>query len=489
MRVAIKSQAAPEVRVWTEAQCQEIHLKSLEILSQTGMQIKNQRALDIFEKGGASVSGDMVYLPAAMVKAALQAAPERIVLCGRGGKRVFLEKNVVNYGLGTDLPFFQDWQTGEHRSSVLQDVIDAAIVTDYLPNMDFCASLGIANDVTTQLADLYHFKAMQMHTEKPLLMTATDGPNLQGLIEMAAAVAGGYEALKARPVFLLYTEPISPLVHSAEALDKLMLASEYSIPVTYASGISNGTTAPITMAGTIALANAECLSGLVLHQLVNPGAPFMYGIVASPADMKTTIVTYGGPETPLYYLAAGAMGHYYNLPVYGLSGCTDSPVLDQQAAIEGMFSILSAALSGTNMVHDNGYLGAGLIGSLEMLVYCDECISFTKHFMCGMEFSADSLARDIDLIEEIGPGGNYVGHETTYKNFSTTNWFPRYLSKKDYQSWEKDDRITMADRIKTEVGKILAQHKVKPLEQRVIDRLDEIIAEHEQRLGKKTGRR
>ena len=482
MQVAYKDQVTPGVEVWTQDQCHEIHLKALEILEKVGMQIHNEEALKVYAAGGAYVKGNMVYISAGMVKKALSTAPERIILYGRNGKKIYLEDGIANYGLGTDLPVFQDWKTGENHKSCLQDVIDAAVVTDYLPNFDFCASLGIASDVTTRLADLYHFKAMYTHTEKPILMTATDGPNLQGLIDMAAAASGGYEELKRKPIFLLYTEPISPLVHSKEALDKLMLASKYSIPVTYASGISNGTTAPITMAGTIALANAEGLAGLVLHQLINPGAPFLYGIVASPADMQTTIVTYGGPETPLFYLAAGAMGRYYNLPSYGLSGCTDSPVLDQQAAIEGMFSILSAAMSGNCLIHDNGYLGCGMIGSLEMLVYCDECISFVRHFLKGIQFTEKSLAADIDLIAEIGPGGNYIDHENTFNNFKKVSWFPRYLSKKDYQSWIKEGKKTMRDRMRDEIENILANHRAPLPADDVVEAMDEIIAEHEQRV-------
>lgn len=482
MRAGLKMQISPSLKVWSQDQCHELHLKSLEILERTGVVVHDDQALKIYKEGGAYVQGNRVYIPAWMVAEALRTAPERIVLKGRGERKVHLEGRIVNYGLGTDLPYFQDWRTGEYKRTSLTDIINTAIVADCLPNLDFMASLGLAGDVTTQLADLYHFKAMHQYTSKPLFMTATDRENLQGLIDLAAVSAGGYEELKRNPVFLLYTEPISPLVNSKEALQKLMLASKYGIPVTYTSGIASGSTGPVTLAGTLAVANAEGLAGLVLHQLVNPGAPFLYGIVASPTDLATTICKYSGPEMPLNYCVVGAMGQYYKLPTFGQSGCSDAAVVDQQAAIDAMFSIFVAALSGTNLVHDNGYIGNGLVGSLEMLVLCDECISYTKHFMKGIELTPEALA--LDLIHEIGPGGNFLGAEHTLQNFRQVNWFARYLNRKDYRNWAAAGAKTMEMSIKEEVSRILATHRPDLLADSIVEEMDTIILEHEQRVAK-----
>ncbi len=461
MRVGYKAQVTPGLKVWTQDQCYELHLKSLEILERTGMIVHDEDALKVYKDGGAYVKGNRVYIPASMVNEALKTAPERIVLQGRG-KRIYLEENQVNYGLGTDLPDFQEWKTGKYRRCLLRDVKDSAVVTDYLPNMDFVASMGIASDVTTRLADLYHFKVMVENTEKPLFMTVTDKDNLQAMIDMSAAVVGGYEELKRNPLFLLYREPVSPLVNSKEAHQTLMLASKYEIPVTYAAGITSGTTGPVTLAGNLALGNAECLGGLVLHQLVNPGAPFMYGIVPAPADMITTICCYGGPEIPLYFCIVGEMGRFYKLPSFGQAGNTDAAVLDQQAAIDAMFSIFIAALSGTNLVHDNGYICNGLVGSLEMLVLCDECVSMTKHFMKGIGISSlnDQAAAD-------------------------DTWMPRYLNRKNYEEWKAEGSPSMNQKIKDEVEYILNNHKPKPLAASVVEEMDRIIQENEKRVKKR----
>lgn len=473
MKVNFNAQTTPGFKVWTQDQCHDMHLKSLEILERTGVIIHDEDALKVYKKGGAYVKGNRVYIPGWMVDEALRTTPERIVLRRKETEiAVRLEENVVNYGLGTDLPYFQNHLTGEIRRSDLGDIVNTAKVADYLTNLDFVASLGIAGNVNPELVDLYHFKAMYENCGKPLFMTAKDKDNLQGMIDMAAAASGGYEELKRNPSFLLYTEPISPLINTQEAIQKLMLAAEYEIPVTYASGITSGATGPVTLAGNLTLGNAEGLAGLVLHQLVNAGAPFLYGIVAAPMDMATTICCYGGPEIPLYFCIVGEMGRYYKLPTFGQAGATDAAVLDQQAAIDAMFSIYVGALSGTNLVHDNGYIGNGLIGSLNMLLMCNECIGITKSLMKGIEITPETLA--LDLIYKAGPGGNY-------SNQAQLPTKSKHLLKESYEEWITRGSKTMGDSMKEEIQNILSHPSEIKVSQHISKEFDRIILEHEKK--------
>jgi len=481
MRVGYKEQISPQLKVWNRDQCHKMHLKSLEILERTGIEVHDDEAREIYKKGGAKIDGKRVRIPSYMVKRSLKSAPNRIVLSGTGERKLQLDENMVYYGLGTDLPHFQDYLTGEYRKTLYQDIVNSTKVTDFLANIDFAASLGIASDVTTKLADLYHMKAMLENTTKPILTTATDRENLQGMIDMAAAAVGGYDELKLDPVFLLYTEPISPLKNSPEAHQKLILAAECEIPVTYAAGISSGATGPVTIAGNLAVGNAECLAGLVLHQLVNSGAPFMYGIVAAPLDLKTTIACYGGPEVPLNFCVVGEMGRYYGLPTFGQAGNTDSGTVDLQASIDAAFSILVAAQSGTNLVHDVGYIGNGMVGSLEMLVLCDECIGMTKRFMKGIDLSQESLA--VDLIDEIGPGGNYLESEHTLNNFKNEYWFPEYFNRKSFNPGQNSNRETVKNKIKEKIKDILSKKESSILSDNIREKINDIIDEYEEKIA------
>jgi trimethylamine---corrinoid protein Co-methyltransferase len=475
LKMGTEKLKSPLFRLWTQEQCHSVHLKSLEILERTGILVHDTDAINIYKKAGAHVENDRVFIPAGLVEEAIRTSPEKIIL-SRNPYKIRLENRVVNYGLGSDLPFFIDYKTSEIKRTLLQDIRHSTIIADSMPNINFISSLGIASDVTPQLADLYHFKTMLEYSGKPIMMTALDQDNLQGLIDIAAIEKGGYKELKNFPSFLIYVEPISPLVYPKETIQKLMLAAQYNIPVTCASGITSGATGPVTLAGNITLGNAECLAALTLHQIVQPGAPFMYGIVAAPLDMATTLCCYGGPEMPLYFCAVGELGRFYKLPTFGQSGNTDAVILDEQAAIEAMFSIFIAALSGTNFVHDNGYTGNGLIGSLEMILLCDECIGITKSFMSDIDISNYHMI--VEKIREAGPGGFY-----TDTDYSFSYWKSRYLVRKTYKNL-LENRSTVSDKLVEHIESILNKDIVRYLSDNQVKEIAKIINEYEGRILK-----
>ena len=455
MRVNRRDSNSGFFEFWTDEQIHEIHRASLEILERTGVVIYDSEALEILRDNGAYVSENRARIPAYMVEDAISSAPSKITLCSSNGDRrsIHLYRNNVYYGMGTDLPVFTDPYTGEIRATVLKDLENTAKVVQTAENIDFVAPYGLASDVDSNLADLYHFKTIRTYCDKPNWVTATNYGNMKAVIDMAAASAGGYEQLRNNPSIGVYTEPISPLLNSKEALQKLLLCSEYGIPVTYASGIMAGATGPVTLAGTVALGNAEGLAGLVMHQLTRRGSPFIYGNVCSVMDMSTMVSLYGGPELPLMHAAVAQMGRFYGLPSYGTGGCSDSNTLDAQAGMEAMFSNFAAGLAGSNLVHDNGYLGSGLVGSLEMILLDNEILKTVKRFFKGMEVSNETLG--LDLIHEVGPGGDFISEEHTVRHFKTEIVYSGLLDRGQYQAWERNGKLTMTDRLNREIRRIL----------------------------------
>jgi trimethylamine---corrinoid protein Co-methyltransferase len=468
-------------RMLTDAQLDEIHLASMEILRRTGVRVQEAETLTLLGDAGCVITdGNLVRFPAAVVEEALLYAPSRVVLCNRTSEpRLLLEGHRTYFGTGSDLPNTLDLETGERRLSLLSDVKNTARLADSLPNLDFVMSMALPSDVPVRTSDRYSFLAMVENTEKPLVLTAWDEQGLADIIAMAQAVAGGAEELRLNPFLLAYLEPSSPLQHSEVVLRKVRLMVEQGLPFVYAPGPLEGATAPVTSAGSLAMANAEVLSGLAIAQLWHKGTPFVWGSGSGPMDMRTAVGTYAAPEFMLHCMAMAELAHYYyHLPVWGFAGCSDSKRPDVQAGIESALWILWAALSGANLVHDVGYMESGLTCAYEMIVLCDEIIGFVRRLMGGIEITPETLA--LDVIHQVGPGGHFLSSPHTARNFRKA-WYPNLLDRRTYQGWLDAGRPAAADAARQAARQAIATHVPVPLSAATLEVLQAIIAEADAR--------
>jgi len=452
----------PHLRVFSDEQVLEVHLAILEILERTGVEVREKRARELLKQAGARVEGERVRLPAQLVDWAIQSAPERVVVSSRTGERAMpLEANRVFFGTGSDTPNTIDPETRQRRRSVRADVERIARLCDALPNIDFLMSLAVAGDVPEKAPFVFEFADMMAGSSKPLVFTAHDAQDMEDIAEMAAAVVGGESALRANPIMIHYAEPITPLIHSPMGLRKLLFCADHRIPVVYVSGMSAGATTPVTLAGGIALGAAECLSGLVIHQLAAPGAPFIFGANVSVIDMATLGYVYGGPEFPITNAALADMARYYRLPVWGLAGASDAKTVDAQAGLEAMLSVLMAVLSRGNLVHDIGYLDEGLTSSMEMVTVVDEIIGMARMIFRGVPTDRDHLA--VDVIDEVGPGGQFLDTEHTARFFRTEHFLTRLLDRNPFEKWQQSGSKSLEDRANEKVREILATHRPAPI--------------------------
>lgn len=475
MRVNYTENATPRYQVLAKDQIEEILSGSIEILERVGVKIHDENVVELLKKGGAQTSdGVLVRIPAFMVKRALLTAPGRIVLVGRDGKRnVVLEKDRVYFGTGSDCPFFMDPYNGERRTTVFNDVVNTAKVVDRLHNIDFLMSLGLVSDVPQKQYDRHQFLAMNMGTTKPMVITAVDGRGLADQYEMACTIIGGSEYFRLNPLFAIYAEPSSPLIHTKEAVEKILIAAELGIPIIYVPAPSAGGTAPVTLAGVLVEGLADTLAGLVISQLKKEGAPFIMGGVFTALDMSTIIFSYGAPELLLLDAALSDISKELGIPVFSTAGCSDAKELDQQAGLEAGLSILMAAQSGANLIHDVGYLESGLLGSLDMLVLSNETISMVKRIMQGISVNRETLA--VDVISRVGPGGHFLDDDHTVAHFKKDIWIPDLIDRNNLENWTRDGRKSMGERARERVYQILKVHQPKPLEEKVIQELKSII--------------
>lgn len=428
------SNATMRLGMLDSSQIQRLHKASLDILSSTGVAVRSDEALLLLRKAGATVDGERVRMSGSLVDAALSTAPKSIPIYDRSGNIAMTLAGRNNYfGTGSDCPSVFDPETGLHRQSGKADVARIARLCDGLPNVDFFMSMGIASDASRITSYVHQFDAMVRNTTKPLVFTAHDGADMRDIFDLAAVVVGDAGELEARPRYTLYNEPISPLLHTPIGMEKLFFAAEHNIPMIYIGSPMMGASAPATMAGCIAQANAESLSGLVIQQLKKPGAPFIYGADATVMDMRTMTFAYGAPELQLINVAFADLAHHYGLPLFCIAGASDSKVVDAQTGAEMALSLLISAMNGCNLIHDIGYLESGCCSSVESIVLADELVGSVKRYLRGFDISEETLA--LGVIDRVGPTGNFLSEDHTLDHYRRDAWFPTVFDRRAFENW------------------------------------------------------
>ena len=461
-------------------QCQKLHNASLEILERTGVRLYDQQAIDLLKKAGASFSEEnRVRIKSGLVEKAFSTVPKRVTLYDRQGKvGMYLEEGQCNYGPGSDCINIVDHRTNERRRPVLQDVRDGITLCDALPHIDFVMSMFLPEDVEVMVSDRYQMEVMLNRTTKPIVYVTNEFSGCVDAVDMAEVVAGGADALRLRPTAACYINVTTGLQHNQEALQKLLFLAEKGLPALYIPVALGGVTGPVTSAGTIALVNAGVLVGLVLSQLKREGAPFITSAMSGNAlDMRTMVQPYCQPN-PLGI--PHALAHHYNLPMFGLGGCTDAKIVDQQAAAEAALTLVAETLGGANLIHDLAYMESGLCGSLAQLVICNEMVGWIEAMMTPFEINAETLA--LDLIDEVGPDGSFLDSDHTLKYFRDL-YYPSVFERGNFDQWMDDGGLSLGERASKKVDTILEEHQPELLPEdvqkgikRIIQRAEESFA-------------
>jgi trimethylamine--corrinoid protein Co-methyltransferase len=445
-----------QVQRLSAEQVSKLHNASLEILARTGVRIFYPEAVELLKKAGAFISeGNRVRIPSGLVEKAFTTVPKRVTLYDRRGKAaLFAENQRCYYGPGSDCLHIIDHRTNERRDPLLKDIVEAITLCDALPNIDFVMSVFLPADVDPQVSDRHQMAIMLNHTTKPIVYVTNEFSGTADAVEMAEIVAGGASALQQRPNIVNYINVTTGLRHNEDALQKLLFLAGRGLPAMYIPVVLGGTTGPITQPGAMAIINAGVLAGLVLSQLKREGAPYIIpGWGGNALDMKTLISPYCSPN---YGGIAQALAHAYRLPTFGLAGCSDSKVVDQQAAAEAALSLLSETLGGPNIIHDLGYLESGLSGSLAQLAICDEIVSWIKACLAPVVINDETIP--LDLIDEIGPDGQYIDAPHTLRHLREP-WYPGLFDRGNHDHWQARGGKTLGERAAEQVEHLLATHQ------------------------------
>jgi len=445
------------------------------ILADVGMVADHPEAQRLLKAVGCGVDGDgLVRVPQHVVWDAMASAPAIVTMYDRNGVRAMdLGDSLSYFGTGSDLMWTQDLETGERRRSELADVARAARLVERLPNMDFAMSSAYPNDVPPHEACLRSVVTMMTNTTKPLVVVSENGEDLRRMCEIAAVIRGGSDRLRSRPYFAVYVEPVSPLQHPFDGLDKLFVCARASVPCVYVPAPMTGATAPITTAGYMAQGIAESLFGLVVHQLACPGAPFIFGHGHAVLDMRTAQSSYNAVDGYLIEVGMVEMAKWLDLPNFADSGTSDSQLVDAQAGIDIAAETLLMMQAGSNLNLNAGYLDFGLTGSLESVVITDEVIAVNRTLLRGIAVNAETLA--LDVISRVGPGGHFLGERHTRQHLRASQWRPTILNRDGHEAWVAGGGQALHERARQKALALLAGPPPPPLAPATLATIERLV--------------
>lgn len=470
----------PQFQVLSDQQCQDLFTAALSCLERVGIQMHNPAARNLMAVHGARVKGNIVYLPANLVKQAIHVAPHEFSIYGRDEKysmQVALDR--VHFGPGPSCTYFIDPTTNERRKALRGDAGLVARVCDALPNIDYIMGLSLFDDVTPALSPVYEFAEEIANTTKPIIAWANTPETFMDIHKLAAAVAGSEATLQEKPLFAYFTTYESPLKLADGPLANMVLAARHKIPVICLGGPTVGLESPFTGASALTLFLASALAALTVVQTAVPGAPMAIGGLPSMMDLRTARPAYGSPEASLHSAAAVDLSRHLGLPFMGTAGASEAKQVDAQAGAEAALQVMLSALSGASLVHDVGFLDCADIGSLAHLVLVDEIIGMAARVMRGVQVNTDTIM--LDLIKEVGPGGTFINQAKSASLCRKEAWTPSILDRNAYNIWKDKGSPTTEDLIKKKLNRILEQHRPTPLSEEVLASFNQILAAAEAR--------
>ena len=482
-RIGFDTERKVRLSVMTKDEEDAIHWASMDLLSGTGMRIYSRQSLQILKDHGADVdfSQKLAKIPNHLVEEGLNRAPKAFKLCGRTKENdVILDSRHVYFSTDATGVATYDLETGEKRGSTKADVVKVAILTDYLPGVAVFNPSVTPLEVPPHSHTLHELDAGLNHTTKHTMVEAVfiaEEAKLE--VKMASLVAGGEKELRRRPIISSIMCCIFPLTLDGGAMDASLEFSKAGVPVHLMSMPQAGTSGPATLAGCIAINNAEILGANAILQLAYPGAPVLYSTVGSPMDLRTGGYGGGGrPETALINAGGVQMSKRYGLPSSPGSMGSMSKMIGPWIGHEHTLVPLMMALVGGDVLNGIGMLEGSKVLSFEQMMIDHEIATAILRLISGFTVTDETLA--LSMIDRVGPRGNFLQEPHTYKHMKDF-WNPSLTDLRPYDVWKASGAETTEQVARRKAKEILSEHKPAPLDPSVSKLLSGMIAEAEKK--------
>jgi len=437
---------------------QQIHDTALRILESVGIDFIYEPALDLLAKAGCKVDGNRVFFPPKLVDKQIAKAPSQFTLYARNAeKNVVIGGEHMAYVPCYGAPVVHNLDEGR-RDSTLKDFVNFVKLTHASYYQDITGGLmAEPNDIPIQRRGAEMLYAAMRYSDKPFMGGSLGAEAANESIAAASIVFGSPEEMAAKPPFIGILGSRSPLSYDDKMLSAMMVYARAGLPQLVSALSIAGATGPVTMEGTLVVQLAENLAGITLVQLVREGTPVVMGGQSTSAAMRYGTLSIGAPEMAINTAATAQLARFYNLPSRSGGALTDSKTCDSQAGAESMMGQLMSTMSGINFVlHSAGILETYMVASYEKFILDDEICGTCKRIKAGENITEERLA--VDLISEVGPGGEYLTSEHTFRNFRSEFYQPVLADRSNFATWRKDGALSSDKRANTRWKKILADY-------------------------------
>lgn len=439
----------------------KIHQASIQILEKKGVELHNDKALEILAGHGAKITGKVACLPGEMVEKAFETTPSKFTIRGRDRKYDFEIGSGRSCYCVPNGPVFIK-KGDEYYSSTHKDVIDFIKLAETSPTINMLSPwITTANDVPEEKQLAYQLAVMLRYTSKPVMGLTAGYEKSKFSIELIRDL---YED-RASYVALGLISPMSPLVYDDRMLEATIAYAEENQPLFFSSAVLPGVTGPVTMAGAIALANAEVLTGIVLSQLVRPGVPVIYGNAGGSADLRYVVPSIGTPEAALVAIYTRGLASKYGVPCRAGGALSDAKKCDMQAGLEATLVMLSTVLSGQDFVlHGAGILDSYNIISYDKFLMDEEMTLMCERIRGGVTVDDDTLA--LEVINKVNHGAQFLMEKHTVKNMKKSLHTPKFMERGFYPNWHKAGEPSASDNALKAVEGRLAAYELPELTDR-----------------------
>ncbi len=459
----------------TKENLEGIHSNTLQLLQDTGVSVMNEEAKEILDSAGCTISGDIVKIPESLVKDSLRTTPSTFNLFSREGKQsITIGKENVLINPGSSAVYFKDRKSKDIRKGTSRDLVELVRVVEQLEYVNAQSTALYPSDISEEIAGQYRLYVILKHSSKPIVTGAFSKEDFHIMREMLEVVAGGSDELAKKPQAMFDCCPGSPLIWSDTTCQNLIDCAKAGIPAQIVPAPLMGATSPITIAGTILQSNVEILSGIVISQLVNSGSPLVYGGAIGALDMRYGTPRFNSVESVMAACMSNEIGKFYGLPTHAYLGTSESKTEDSQSGYESGLGIIMGILSGINVISGPGMLAQLNCQSLQKLVidneYCGSALNLRQE-------SEILVLDDVrELINDVGPGGEFLKNRHTLKNYRKEHLFPSdIICRLNVNSWRDEGEKTTFERATEIVDNLLREEPGTVLPHATIAELDTIL--------------